>query len=171
MMQADAARLGSAETRATPSCVTTEPAMTTRILPNRPTDGAATAAPSRVDDFTTTRNIWIGGRTAIEVPCSVEIEQTRDTLEAHVVLEGIEVEHGDEVLVHDAPSHIAFGERSVTASRATVIRASAFERFVTRLKGYLQLTELYEVGFQPKEDIKFKPVSRVAQAATPSGEE
>ena len=106
------------------------------------------------------KGIWIGGRQSVEVPCSIEIEQTRDTLHAHVSLEGIEVEHGDEVLVHDAPSHILFGERIVTTSRATVVRATPFERVLTKLKCYLQLTELYEVGFQPKEEIKIVPVVR-----------
>lgn len=99
--------------------------------------------------------LWIGGRERLEVPCNIEIEQTHDTLHAHVSLDGIEVEHGDEVLVHDAPSHVAFGDRSVTSSRATVWRASPFTRALTRLGSYLQLTELYEVGFQPKDEIKF----------------
>jgi hypothetical protein len=99
-------------------------------------------------------SIWIGSRQTIEVPCSIEIEQTRDTLHAHVSLEGIEVEHGDEVRVHEAPAHIAFGERLVTSSRATVVRATPVQRFMTRMQAYLQLTELYEVGFQPKDEVK-----------------
>jgi hypothetical protein len=109
----------------------------------------------------TMKSIWIGGRQQVEVPCNIEIEQTRDTLHAHVSLDGIEVEYGDEVLVHDAPSHIEFGERSVTSSRATVWRASALTRALVRMTSYLQLTELYEVGFQPKHEIKFKPVNPV----------
>jgi hypothetical protein len=103
---------------------------------------------------------WIGGRGGVDVPCSIEIEQTRDTLHAHVSLEGIDVDCGDEVLVHAAPSHIAFGERVVTHSQATVWRASPLTRAMTRLTSYLQLTELYEVGFQPKDEIKFTTVKR-----------
>ena len=106
------------------------------------------------------KEIWIAGRLSVEVPCSIEIEQTRDTLHAHVSLDGIEVEHGDEVLVHDAPRHIGFGERSVTTSRATIIRATPLQRMWIKLAGYAQLTELYEVGFQPKEEINFKPVMK-----------
>jgi hypothetical protein len=34
---------------------------------------------------------------------------------------------------------------------ATVERAGALERIWTELSGLLELTELYEVGFQPKE--------------------
>lgn len=101
------------------------------------------------------KSIWIGGRQKVEVPCNIEIEQTHDTLHAHVSLDGIEVEHGDEVLVHDAPSYIEFGERVVTASTATVWRANPIARTLIRLKSYLLLTELYEVGFQPKEEIQF----------------
>ena len=104
------------------------------------------------------KNLWIGTRETLEVPCNIEIEQTRDTLHAHVSLEGLEVGHGDEVLVHKAPSHIAFGERSLTSSRATVWRATPIERTFTRLRSYLQLTELYEVGFQPKDEIVITPV-------------
>ena len=97
--------------------------------------------------------LWIGD--CIDVPCNIEIEQTHDTLHAHVSLDGIEVEHGDEVLVHDAPSHIEFGARVVSQSTATVWRANHALRALIRLQSYFQLTELYDVGFQPKEDIVF----------------
>jgi hypothetical protein len=112
------------------------------------------------------KSIWIGGRETVEVPCDIEIERSADTLHAHVTLDGIEVEHGDEVRVHEAPDHIAFGARSLTHSRATVVKATPLERAVTRLRSYLQLTELYEVGFQPKEEIQFKTVDRARDART-----
>jgi hypothetical protein len=151
--------------QALPGHANMERAMTTDLTDIKTTTDQTTdykspaiATPPATAQAATTgiiRNIWIGGREAIEVPCSIEIEQTRDTLHAHVSLEGLDVELGDEVLVHDAPDHIAFGERIVTTSRATVVRASPLERALTRLRSYLQLTELYEVGFQPKEEIKF----------------
>ena len=81
------------------------------------TCGSALTEPTMTTLSKSEKSIWIGGRRAVEVPCSIEIEQTRDTLHAHVTLDGIDVEHGDEVLVHEAPSHIGFGERSVTSSR------------------------------------------------------
>jgi hypothetical protein len=142
------ATLAAGHGRGLSGATATEPIMTDTTMTN------ATLTNAKA------KSIWIGGRQAVEVPCSIEIEQTRDTLHAHVSLEGIDVEYGDEVLVHDAPSHVAFGERSVTSSRATVVRATAIERMLTKLTAYLQLTELYEVGFQPKEEIKFKPVTR-----------
>ncbi len=94
---------------------------------------------------------WLSPRRSFEVPCTIEIERTRETLYAHVSLDGILVDEGDEVTVHDAPSRVAFGDHVTCNSHATVVKASALGRFLTRLRGYFELTELYEVGFQPKE--------------------
>ena len=44
-------------------------------------------------------------RTEVEVPCTVEIEQTPESLHAHVTLEaGFEIEPGDAVTGHDSPA-------------------------------------------------------------------
>jgi len=83
----------------------------------------------------------------IRVPCTVEIEHTAESLHAHVELEGVDIGPGDEVTVHGAPTHIPFGERGVFACEATVVRAGPIERLKARIEGYLELTELYEVGF------------------------
>jgi hypothetical protein len=91
---------------------------------------------------------WIGSRQSFDVPCTVEIEQTAETLHAHVVLDGdIQIQPGDQVRVHDAPTHVAFGERLVVRRTATVVRAGPLNRLRARLEGYLELTELYEVSF------------------------
>ena len=87
----------------------------------------------------------------LEVACMIEIERSRETLFAHVALAGVAVNEGDVVIVHDAPTRIGFGERLTHRSRATVAKASVVGRFFTRCRSYLELTELYEVGFQPKE--------------------
>ena len=87
----------------------------------------------------------------IDVPCTIELESTREQLYAHVSLENILINEGDEVLVHNAPTHVDFGEHITVQSSATVIKASALGRFWARVKGYFEITELYEVGFQPKE--------------------
>jgi hypothetical protein len=87
-------------------------------------------------------------RQYIEVPCTVEIEQTSETLHAHVILDGdLEIAPGDAVQVHDAPTGVAFGERLVVRRTATVVRGNAFDRLRARIEGYLELTELYEVSF------------------------
>lgn len=85
--------------------------------------------------------------TTIEVPCTVDLEQSTESLHAYVDLEGIEIEPGDQVIVHDAPTDIPFGERKVFHRRATVIRAGLLRRLEAKLGGYLELTELYEVSF------------------------
>lgn len=89
-------------------------------------------------------------RKKIEVPCTVEIENTFDSLHAHVDLGDYEVGPGDEVIVHDAPTMVPLGERRVFQRRATIQRASLFDRLFAKSEGYLELTELYEVGFEGK---------------------
>ena len=90
---------------------------------------------------------FLGGGQSVQVPCTVDMLNTAEFVHAHVELEGIEVGPGDTVIVHDAPSHVAFGEHRVERRMATVTRATAFDRFITRITAYLELTELYEVGF------------------------
>ncbi|HEY4987431.1 MAG TPA: hypothetical protein VII39_12490 [Bradyrhizobium sp.] len=91
---------------------------------------------------------WIGVRQRFDVPCTIEIEQTSETLHAHVVLDGdVQIEPGDEVMVHNAPTRVAFGERLVVRRTATVVRGSLLDRLRARIEGYLELTELYEVSF------------------------
>ena len=87
----------------------------------------------------------------VEVPCTIDMERTRETLYAHVTLAGLEVWEGDAVTVHEAPTRIAFGDKISCQRSATVVRASTLGRLWTRLGSYFELTELYEVGFQPKE--------------------
>jgi hypothetical protein len=89
---------------------------------------------------------WIAGRT-FEVPCTIEIEHTPESLHAYVELDGVDVRPGDEVWVHDAPTLVPFGERVVRRSRAIVVRAGVLKRAMAHIRGYLELTELYEVGF------------------------
>ena len=87
------------------------------------------------------------GRQRFEFPCTVEIENTQESLHAHVEIEGFTVEPGDEVQVIDAPERPPFGDRIVVRRKAVVIRASAWERMWTRLLGNFELTELYDVSF------------------------
>lgn len=86
-------------------------------------------------------------RKSFEVPCTVEIEHSFDSLHANVELEGVEVGPGDQVIVHDAPTSVPVGERQVFQRRATVIRGTIFDRLWARIEGYMEITELFEVGF------------------------
>lgn len=90
---------------------------------------------------------FTSARSTIEVPCTVEIEHSFDSLHAYVELEGYEVGPGDEVTVHDPPTEVPFGGKVSCRCTATVVQASWLERQWTRLAGRLELTELYEVGF------------------------
>jgi hypothetical protein len=89
---------------------------------------------------------WLVGR-RFEVPCTIEIENTPESLHAHVELDGIDARPGDLVQVHHAPAMVAFGKRIVRRSSATVTRAGLLARAFAHLNGYRELTELYEVGF------------------------
>jgi hypothetical protein len=87
----------------------------------------------------------------IEVACTVDIEQTPQSLHAHVMPEGIEIRPGDKMLVHGAPSRIGYGQRVSLRCSATVIRATAFGRLWTQFAGLLEFAALYEVGFERRD--------------------
>lgn len=94
------------------------------------------------------------GKTVVEVPCTVEIEHTPESLHAHVTLDaGFDIEPGDEVQVHDAPTLPPFGETLSVQRKATVTRAGALERAWTRLIAHLELTELYDVSFSERRKL------------------
>ncbi|MDX2260439.1 MAG: hypothetical protein SFU84_01900 [Gemmatimonadales bacterium] len=92
--------------------------------------------------------LWFRARRVLDVPCEVDLEATHDSMHAHVSLEGVEPEPGDEVLVRGTPSEIPFGEVRRFRSSATVAQASWPRRAWTRLRSRLDITELYEVGFE-----------------------
>ena len=100
-------------------------------------------------------NSWItrifGGRE--EITCSVDIEQSFDSLHAHAIPEGVELRPGDRVIVHGAPTTIPYGETRSMTCRATVIRASAIGRAWTEFSALFELAELYHCGFEPREHL------------------
>jgi hypothetical protein len=91
---------------------------------------------------------WYLRHRTVDVPCTIDLESTHDHLHAHVDLEGVAPEPGDAVLVHNAPDRIALGEVRTYRSRATVSQASWPKRAWTRLIARLDITELYDVGFE-----------------------
>jgi hypothetical protein len=92
-----------------------------------------------------------GSAKIIQGACQVELEQTPESLHAYAVLDGVEINPGDTVLLHGAPSGIGFGERGLFDCHFTVHRANWLMRAWTQLTGLFEITELYEVGFLPKE--------------------
>jgi hypothetical protein len=91
---------------------------------------------------------WFVMRRRVVVPCTIDLEATHDHFHAHVDLQGVEVDPGDAVLVHNAPSRIPFGTQQQIASQATVERASWLRRQFVKLTGGTELYELYDVGFE-----------------------
>ncbi|MGQ0672662.1 MAG: hypothetical protein ACT4N2_07270 [Hyphomicrobium sp.] len=87
-------------------------------------------------------------RGSVTVPCTIEIENTFESLHAHVELHGAPpVEAGDEVLVHGDPIRVPYGQKIVLEREATVTRAGWLESLLTRFAARFELTELYEVSF------------------------
>ena len=92
-----------------------------------------------------------GGRE--EILCSVDIEQSFDSLHAHAIPEDVELRPGDRVIVHGAPTTLRYGECRSMTCRATVIRAGAVARAWTEFSALFELAELYHCGFEPREHV------------------
>ena len=93
------------------------------------------------------------GRTTIDVPCTIEIEHTWESLHAHVELEGLTVEPGDEVHVQGGEIVVPYGESRVLRRMATVTRASAPERLWVKMTGDFEFMELLEFSFSSGEKL------------------
>ncbi len=88
------------------------------------------------------------GRQSFDVPCTIEIEHTFDSLHAHVALDGdVAIEPGDAVRVHGERIVVPYGEKRTIRRNATIIRAGAVERVWTRATGSLEFMELCEFSF------------------------
>lgn len=87
-------------------------------------------------------------RTSFEVPCTIRVVNTFESLEAHVELpDDVTVEPGDEVQVLGEPISVPFGETLTIQRMASVTRAGMVERAWTRLTGDLEFMELCEFSF------------------------
>jgi hypothetical protein len=90
----------------------------------------------------------IGSRERFDVGCTIEVENTFESLHAHVDLDGdVQIEAGDEVLVHGDDIRVPYGEKRTIRRQATVTRAGFLSRHLTKLAAHFELTELYEVSF------------------------
>ena len=90
-------------------------------------------------------------RRSFDVPCTIEIEHTWESLHAHVELDGVTVEPGDEVHVHGGDIIVPYGESRVLHRTATVTRASAPERLWVKLTGDFEFMDLLEFSFSSGE--------------------
>ncbi len=90
-------------------------------------------------------------RQTVDVRADIDIEKTAESFHAYAVPDGIDIRPGDVVVVHGVPTDVGFGERLVTQCAATVTRAGPLLQAWTKFTAMFELTELYEVGFMPKE--------------------
>jgi hypothetical protein len=89
-----------------------------------------------------------------DVGCTIEIENTFESLHAHVELDGdIEIHPGDTVRVHGEPIVVPYGEKAVFTRMATVKRASALERAWTKATGDIEFMELLEFSFSSENEL------------------
>ena len=66
--------------------------------------------------------LWKADARRFDVGCTIEIEQTGESLHAHVSLDDeVEIRPGDEVTIHGAPVKIGFGECLNLRRTATVV--------------------------------------------------
>ncbi|MEQ8602259.1 MAG: hypothetical protein RIB45_02985 [Marivibrio sp.] len=83
-----------------------------------------------------------------DVPCTIEIQNTFESLHAHVVLDGDPPIHpGDKVEVHGEPIAVPYGESLTLERMATVRRAGPLGRWWTKVTGDLEVFEMFEVSF------------------------
>ena len=84
----------------------------------------------------------------LALTCEIDIEQSWESLHAHAIPDGIDIEAGDIIIVHDTAGTLNaahyIGQRD-----ATLIRAGFWRRHWTRFCSIFEIAELFEVGFQP----------------------
>jgi uncharacterized Zn finger protein len=82
------------------------------------------------------------------VMCTVNVVNTFESLQAHVVLDGdVKIHPGDEVLVHGPEIRVPYGETHSERRQATINRAGWLERKWTELTGDMEYMELLEFSF------------------------
>lgn len=87
-------------------------------------------------------------RPQFDVPCVIDVENSFESLHAHVDLpDGIEVGPGDVVRVHGERIVVPYGAKLRLERTATVRRANLFDKLVSRLKGELESLMMFEVSF------------------------
>ena len=91
-------------------------------------------------------------REILETGCTIAVEHSADHLHAHVELDGdIKLGPGDQVRVHGDPVRLPYGTAIELRRRATVSRAGLLAQWWTKLRGSLELTELYEITFSSEK--------------------
>jgi hypothetical protein len=84
----------------------------------------------------------------VQLTCDIDIEQSWESLHAHAIPDGIDIEAGDIIIVHDTGGTLN-ATHYIGQRNATLIRAGFWRRHWTRLRSIFEIAELFEVGFQP----------------------
>ena len=88
----------------------------------------------------------------LNIPCTIEIEQTHEYFHAHVVLDGdVKIQPGDEVLVEGKEIRVPYGETYSERRPAVIKRAGWLERKWTELTGNMEYMELLEFSFSEEK--------------------
>jgi hypothetical protein len=98
--------------------------------------------------------MFMDSKRTFDVPCTVEVEHTNESLHAHVTFkEKVEIEPGDEVEVHGPPIEVPFGESGSFERTATVRQATWLGRRWAKFTGRFELMELCEFSFTSGEKL------------------
>ncbi|MEM1398778.1 MAG: hypothetical protein AAGF58_02800 [Pseudomonadota bacterium] len=96
-------------------------------------------------------NALFFSRETFDVGCSVDVQNTFESLHAYVELDGnVPIYPGDEVIVHGAPVEVPYGEHVVLQRKATVRRAGWLERAWTKMTGDIEFMEICEFSFSER---------------------
>ena len=83
-----------------------------------------------------------------DVGCTIEIQNTFESLHAHVDLDdAAELKPGDRVRVHGDIVVVEYGVSMSIRRIATVVKVNSFQSFFARIKGDLEIFEMFEVSF------------------------
>lgn len=98
--------------------------------------------------------MFTDARRTFDVPCTVEVEHTNESLHAHVTFKAeVRIEPGDEVEVHGPPIEVPFGEKGFFQRTATVHKATWLGRRWATFTGRFELMELCEFSFTSGEKL------------------
>jgi hypothetical protein len=81
------------------------------------------------------------------VPYELDLANTWEDLYAHVHLENVDIGPGDSVLIQQAPTQLAWGEKYSVKGDAVYTKASIWQKIWTRFFSRFEITMLYEVSF------------------------
>lgn len=90
-------------------------------------------------------------RDVISTMCTITVQHTEETLEAHVELDdGLLPKTGDRITVYGSPVQVAYGSTLKVRRDAQLVRGNVFDKAWMRLKSLFDVSELYEVSFSPR---------------------